>query len=180
MSVTNQKKENNMRIAIWDIDNCLADDRHRHHLIDWDKQGDERYRRYNREMLQDEPVHVAEFNVMRKIGCTPVFFTGRPEVFRVETTQWIREKLGVTFPVVEMRPNGTLGLTPADLKETMLRKWLREAPGTRQGWVQLIAAFDDLPEVVEMYRSYGIPAVQLAAGDPYAAYGKEDRVGVSE
>lgn len=168
-----------MRIAIWDIDNCLADDSPRHHLIDWSKQGDERYLAYNEAMMNDRAVHAEEFRVLRAIGCTPVFFTGRPEAFRAQTTNWLRDNLGVSFPIVHMRPDGTVGLTPVALKERMLREYLREVQGFRQGWVQIIAAFDDLPEVLEMYRSFGIAAVQLKVGDPHAAYGPEDRAEVA-
>lgn len=161
-----------LRVAIWDIDNCLADDAPRHHLIDWSKQGDERYDVYNAAMAQDRPAHVAEFNLMRAIGCEPVFFTGRPEKWRAQTEQWLREHFQIKFPEVHMRPDGTVGLTPVELKRRMLRAYR----DFEDRGVQIIAAFDDLPCVVEMYRSYGIEAVQLKINDPTLAYDPADLV----
>jgi hypothetical protein len=162
-----------MKIAIWDIDNCLADDRHRLHLIDWGKEGDERYLRYNQRMRLDPVAHQDVFNVMRAIGCRPVFFTGRCEKFRIDTVGYLQEKLGVSFPEVHMRPNGTVGLTPAKLKERMLRDLLAVTSSA-----DVVAAFDDLQSVVDMYRAYGIPGVLLKIAEP-EAYDAVDLVGVT-
>lgn len=147
------------RYSIWDIDNCLADDRHRLHLIDWSKEGDERYYVYNHNMDNDKPVHLAEFNVITAIS-RPVFFTGRPQAFQAMTEAWLAKHLGVTRPMMLMRPNGTVGMSPAVLKSKMLRALL-ELDGVDVQ--KIIGAFDDIPAVIAMYARAGIPGKVLQA-----------------
>lgn len=143
--------------SIWDIDNCLADDSARQSLVDWDEVGDARYDRYNLQAAHDPLFHRAEFELMLKLGATPVFFTGRPEKHRRLTLTWLHRALGLSFPRMYMRPDGTVGLTPRTLKEQMLKEF--------QAWMapdeRIVAAFDDLDAVVQMYRSHGIPAAKL-------------------
>lgn len=170
----NNKKKVDMKVAIWDIDNVLADDRHRLRLIDWSKEGDDRYRAYNAALSQDPVCHVKEFNLTLAMGCTPVFFTGRPEYARIETSIWLQRRLGLLNPIIYMRENGTVGLSPATLKARMLDKvfyWHRD-------W-RVVAAFDDLPAVIDMYRERGIDAVHLEISDHTAAYGPSDLVGAT-
>lgn len=148
--------------TIWDIDNCLADDGWRQERIEWDKRGDERYRAYNAVLEGDAPQHFSEFHLYMKIGAEPVFFTGRSEYLREPTYRWLErhyKQFGLQpRPVMYMRPNGH-SATPRDLKEAMLRKFFSEHLGFGN---RIIAAFDDLPTVVQMYKSYNIPAAQLA------------------
>lgn len=148
--------------SIWDIDNCLADDHWRQQYIDWDLQGDERYRRYNALSHRDTLHHRAEFELMLKIGAEPVFFSGRPEYMREMTWVWLRGHLTVSGlkpqPTMYLRENGTVGLTPKACKETMLKRFFAEHLGFGN---RIIGAFDDIPAIVAMYRENNIPAAQL-------------------
>lgn len=143
---------------IWDIDNCVADDLWRQPLIDYGKTGDDRYRDYNSRLEEDAVCHLAEFNLFRKMGSTPVFITGRSEYLRESTYRWQYQGLGVVQPIMYMRPNNSL-LTPARLKEALLTRFFYEHMGFGN---RVIAAFDDLESVVKMYRDHNIPAAVLA------------------
>jgi hypothetical protein len=143
------------KYAIWDIDNCLADDKWRAHLIDWDKRGNERYDRYNSVMLHDEVCHREYFHFMCRFT-TPVFFTGRTVKWEGYTREWLQDRLGVRDALLHMRENND-NATPAQVKREMLSKLY----SPRSGEVSIVAAFDDIPAVVEMYRSFGIAACLL-------------------
>lgn len=157
--------------TIWDLDNCLADDHWRQKNIEWDKDGDDRYRFYNSMLEMDRLAHKNEFDLFIKIGAEPVFFTGRSEYLREPTLRWIHRQLGIVNPIMYMRPDNHRA-SPRDLKEVMLTKFFREHMGFGN---RIIAAFDDLPPVVEMYRQHNVPAAQLAIHhDLTRAYKPED------
>lgn len=147
-----------MLYTIWDIDNCLADDHWRQGTVDWHLKGDERYDRYNLEAVNDRLVHGDFFKLFVDMGASPIFITGRPEKHRGITQEWLHRTLGIVEPVMYMRPNGTVGVTPRALKEELLNRFWKDwmQPGDR-----IIGAFDDLDAVVEMYRSNNIPAAKL-------------------
>lgn len=162
---------------IWDLDNCLADDAWRQDRIEWDKTGDDRYRKYNEGLGSDELCHRAEFALFRRMGSTPVFFTGRSEYLRAPTNHWINRNLASTgmtsYPLMYMRPDNAKD-TPRALKDKMLQCLFAEHLGFGS---RIVAAFDDLPIVVQMYRDNNIPAVQLAIHADYSkAYKAEDLV----
>lgn len=144
--------------AIWDIDNCIADDFWRQERIEWDKDGDERYRAYNDVLEDDVFCHRKEFDLLMAMGATPVFFTGRSEYLRNKTERWLWRQRGLVKPIMYMRPNDGR-MTPKDLKEQMLTKFRMDYLGFGN---RIIGAFDDLPPVVQMYRENNIPAAQLA------------------
>lgn len=145
-------------IVIFDIDNCIADDHWRQPLIDWHLAGDARYARYNDAMGQDAVCNLAVFKMFMALGYTPVFFSGRPEAYRAKTAFWLANKLGYAQNVF-LRANGTKGLTPRRLKENMLCSIEDECMARG---IDIVAAFDDIPAVVDMYRELGIPAAVLA------------------
>lgn len=163
---------NHESVDIWDIDNCLADDQWRQELVDWELKGDARYYRYNEQLCKDHAAHTREFELYRRLGAKPVFFTGRAEYLRKDTESWLELRLHLkpgTYRIF-MRPNGTEGLTPRTLKERMLLEFLSSYPHAK-----IIAAFDDIPAVVDMYRSYDVPAARLAIhSDLTGAYQPSD------
>lgn len=147
--------------TIWDLDNCLSDDKWRQERIEWDKEGDERYRAYNENLTMDRPRHITEFELFLKIGAEPVFFTGRSEYLREPTWRWLSAWFGDQLkpqPILYMRPDGSR-MSPRDLKEQMLKRFFGEHMGFGN---RVIAAFDDLPPIVQMYRDHNIPTAQLA------------------
>lgn len=163
----------NTKYTIWDIDNCLADDKWRAHLIDWDKEGNERYAIYNEQMLGDKLHHGAEFEFMSRFT-TPVFFTGRCEAYKQKTLMWIKRHLGLDAPYMFMRANDDQS-TPAALKYKMLMQCQRDV-----GAGNIIAAFDDIPAIIDMYRANGIAACLLQINSDFSGiYEPRDLASVS-
>lgn len=162
------------RWAIWDLDNCLTDDQHRIPSINWSLRGDARYEEYNSQMWHDSPRNLDVFQTVCRIA-RPVFFSGRPEKFRHVTESWIRTHLlkldssgQCIDPIVYLRQGEG---RPAMIKHTMLWHHLRTFHLTP---LNITAAFDDVPAVIEMYRREGVPAVLLQVHNPASAYQSED------
>jgi hypothetical protein len=175
------------RYAIWDLDNCLFDDGWRIPYIDWTQTGNARYEVYNQSLQGDKTAHFQEWKLMSLLA-QPIFISGRPEKFRAQTLQMIE----VHLPVLRQRPDDEPvwerltrkdgGITlymretddrdrPADLKAKLLDRFMKEHDV--YPW-QIIAAFDDVQSIVDMYRSRGIPATVLRVHDPELAYERKD------
>ena len=154
-------KRNQTQYAVWDLDNCLSDDRDRIKLIDWAQEApDARYAAYHTLCANDV---VGNLNIFQAIGqaARPVFFTARPESVRLETTRWVRLELDIEQPIIFMRPNGD-ARPSTKLKREMLRVHNNHVI-SQYGAPQLCyAAFDDREEVVDMYRSFQIDAMLLS------------------
>lgn len=136
------------KIVIFDLDNCLSDDRHRIHLIDWTQTNPGlRYVQYHKRCDEDRPGNIALFS--RAQGPKAVFFTARPESVREQTRSWIAKNFYVYDPLIFMRPNDDHS-SSVELKRRMLNLVLSGN--------EIVAAYDDRPDIVEMYKSYGIDA----------------------
>ena len=154
-----------MKYVIWDLDNCLSDDAWRIPFIDWSKSHDERYEKYHLSCDLDKPANV---NVFQSFGhiAIPVIFTGRPERVRDITVAWLVKHFWKDIPFdlkLFMRPNGER-LKSATLKRAMLFKFAAEVAPLRD----ILTAFDDRQDIVDMYRSCCIPAAILKVHDTCA------------
>jgi hypothetical protein len=157
--------------VIWDLDNCLTDDRARISRIDWSQTDPERrYSPYHEGCENDPPnsLGVAAFyawhNGSRATESVPIIFTARPEKHRDGTNRWIERYLHpLSQAVIIMRQDG-VHKTSADLKRDMLYQCRIQLSD-----VSLMFAFDDRAEIVEMYRREGLIACMLACHgeDPY-------------
>lgn len=151
------------QVTLWDLDNCLFDDSWREPLIDHSLPGNDKYKAYNEKLGEDKVCHEQLFNLLR--DTQPIFLTGRQDQFYQLTQEKIWRSLGVYVELgrdIFMRP-GDERARPADLKRRQLnevRALLSQTHGP-DGW-HIVAAFDDLPNVVDMYREEGITACQLA------------------
>jgi hypothetical protein len=84
--------------------------------------------------------------------------TGRPNMYRQYTMTWLTKNFvprGRDFHLL-MRNNGDLRSAP-DLKQGML-EWL---PHYDVEIRDIVAAYDDHPGIIEMYKRHDIPATQL-------------------
>jgi hypothetical protein len=152
-----------MRHAIFDLDNCLSDDLWRQAYIKWDEQvPSERYDRYHRGCGLDQPANLDVFNEYYgpyKI----VFLTGRPVYVREQTIVWIKNHLKITSPILLMRNNFDQRKS-VDVKFDMMKD-LRYNYG-----IEPQVAFDDRPEIIQMYRDHGMEVHQLFIHHPDLAY----------
>lgn len=148
------------KYAIWDLDNCLSDDRHRIPLIRWaEADSVARYAEYHAPCGDDAPGNLDVFADFRARGIAPIFLTGRPLHVEQQTRDWIhkhlgikpdwiRKQLGLVEPVLVMR-NWQDRRRSVDVKREMV-SWLWHYGVARN---DIVAAFDDRADIVAMYRN---------------------------
>lgn len=136
-------------MIIIDLDNCLADDRWRRHLLPPPGATEAHLWHPYHEGLINDPVHHQEFWEEDAI-----VFTARPERYRFETRLWLNRHSLIT-PYLYMRPHGNVRHS-VDLKRWMLLALPR---GIR---TLVTVAYDDRMDVVTMYREEGIEAEYLS------------------
>lgn len=144
-------------IVLWDLDNCLSDDSWRLRFIDWheDNPG-ERYAKYHALILGDEPGNLDVWERWLALNTEPVFVTGRPDTARYSTLHWIASHLGIQRPRLLMRNRNDH--RPG---ERVKRDLLLNEPDLRTP--RVVAAYDDHPPIVEMYRrDFGISSHLLS------------------
>lgn len=151
-----------MKYVIFDLDNCLADDRERIKLINWEEQHpDQRYADYHRDISNDLVGNYDKF-IAATLSATPVFMTARPHTVgrsnvRLQTMYWIKEYLGVEDPILLMRNVGD-HRPSVELK----RMQLSHLSEWDVRYEDIVCAYDDREDVVGMYKSFGIRAEVLA------------------
>lgn len=148
------------RYAIFDIDGCLSDDRHRLHLIK--KSGNKvTYDDYHAMLSHDMPMNVGLLKSFADNGCTILFLTARPEAWRTATRKWIDRQLAGRVPqirggkyLLHMRPNADERPSPefkADVLKSSPFKWHR-----------VLGAFDDRKDVLDAYEAIGMTESRTA------------------
>lgn len=156
-----------MKYVIWDLDNCLSNDEWRLSKIDWTKKNpDERYAAYHAAGAEDKPGNTNVFHRLHANHadtCRPIFFTARPVSVRDQTEAWIKRELGVTEFVLVMRNNGD-HRSSVGLKCSMLAY----LPEYNVNFADVIAAYDDREDIVQMYNKCGMKAQVLAIHDKCA------------
>jgi hypothetical protein len=161
-------KRTTIKIAIFDLDNCLADDRHRLKLIDYTSIGSQRYEEYHDKCYSDRmPEDCAK--VVGKYfddGFKILFITARPNNFRTKTLEWLRENfdkhlINIGQLSLWMRAEGDT--QPAVEVKRLIVQSLPEYYSID---IANSVAFDDREDVVEMYRKYGYNAKVMRIYDP--------------
>lgn len=159
-----------MKYVIFDLDNCLADDRERIPLINWSEtHPDKRYAEYHRDVSNDRAGNYEIYSDMiLGEGHTPIFMTARPHTVgrsnvRQQTREWIRDHLGVENPILLMRNVGD-NRPSVDLK----REQLKHLADYDVSLKDIVCAYDDRADIVQMYQDHGILAHVLAIHDACA------------
>lgn len=142
-----------MGIVIFDLDGTLCDIKHRRVFVengnkDWDS--------FYKHCVNDlpKPQIIKIFNLLQSDGNTMVIFSGRSDVVRKETYQWLR-KHSIKPDILIMREDGDY--TPDD---ELKRKWLNIINKS-----DIVCVFDDRNRVVNMWREEGLTCLQVANGD---------------
>lgn len=139
------------KYAIWDLDNCLANDEWRIALIDWKQEDiDLRYQRYHEVCGDDQPGNDDLFHKSVAAGLIPIFLTARPVTYLQQTEAWLSKHFS---PLPEgyilcMRGPGD-GRSSVECKRQMLREIFLSHQILPQ---QIIAAHDDRRDVLQMYK----------------------------
>jgi len=144
-----------MEFAIFDLDGCVSDDRHRRHLLPRLGADDEFYTAYHDKCDEDKvvPAGLAAIREAEKKSLVVIFITGRPFRFREKTVLWISQRLGIDTPTLFMRDKGDQRSAP-DLKVHAL-----SSRGVRPSQIQL--AYDDRDDILRAYAGYGVAVARL-------------------
>lgn len=135
-------------VRIIDLDNCIADDKHRIHLIDHDADNVyEKYHAYHMAGINDEIANKQIFQGHNNI----VIFTARPNLYRMQTLRWLLDH-HVPFRLLLMRPDDC-EMPSAELKRGMLNQLRKHFKQDRIG-----SAHDDRQDVLDMYKEEGVTA----------------------
>lgn len=156
------------KAIIFDLDNCLSDDRDRIKLIDWTQSNmDRRYETYHSFCEQDR-FHLANFlfglgSVIEPEAPVPEILcvTARPVSVLARTEKWLRQHLFGRAPSwrLFMRRTGD-SRSSVELKRAITESLMID--------YDILHAFDDRTDVVEMYQELGLEASVLKIHDQCA------------
>lgn len=160
-----------------DIDNCVADDGWRIEVIgktpsaQTPRNPNERYHLYHACSIWDEHRNEDLLRTSESIA----FLTARPVMFRGITDEWLRRNTGLQekgYYLLMRNNNDFRGSLPTKRDQV---KWLIAHYGVTLA--NISAAFDDRPEIVEMYRAeFGITAeVRSIHSIPYPRFEDEHK-----
>lgn len=136
-------------VILLDLDNCIADDQHRIPLIDWSEPNNfKRYDYYHMALPLDE---VGNQDLFLGRSERIAICTARPEAYRAMTAFWLR-KHGVFWSKIVMRGNND-PRPSHEVKRTQLLLLLAQGLKLEQ----IVCAYDDRQQVLDVYREYGIP-----------------------
>lgn len=138
-----------MIYIIVDLDNCIADDSHRINRINW--QHEDPFRRYHDYHLLSGFDKVGNRDLLEGIS-EIIIFTARPEHYRALTEEWLKRN-NIEFAHLFMRTEGD-HVHSRELKcGQLLSLSVHNVP-----LGSVVCAYDDRPDVVDMYKKFGIPA----------------------
>jgi len=145
-------------LFIFDLDSTLADLDHRRPILEttsstkWDD--------FYRACADDPPIMqvIATYKLLLQAGAELWIWTGRSEIVRHTTLDWLRKHIGDHEFNLIMRDHGDF--TPDDI---LKKQWLDNMLVDDRR--RLVAAFDDRTRVVNMWRNAGVQCFQVAPGD---------------
>lgn len=132
-------------VVLFDIDGTLAlmEDRS---AYDWDKVGEDK---------PNIPV-VNQLRINREAGNTIIIFSGRDDICREDTEAWLH-KHDIKYDLLMMRKHKD------NRKDSLIKREM--LTHVEQNYGQIVGIFDDRNQVVDMYRSIGLPVFQVNYGD---------------
>ena len=141
-------------MIIVDLDNCIADDKWRHPLIRHDAASEFlKYHSYHMAIPGDP---VANREILKQfLGSIVVFSTSRPVTYHWLTKGWL-DYHNFPYADIYMRPKDDYTSTSVEIKRNNLR-----AIRMRHPLVEIKMAYDDRPDVIEMYKAEGVPTTHL-------------------
>jgi phosphoglycolate phosphatase-like HAD superfamily hydrolase len=99
---------------------------------------------------------IESFKAMQAAGFTVGIFSGRDDISRQETMDWL-DKHGIDPMFLRMRKHGSF------VPDDKLKKiWLDELV---ENGNEIMCTFDDRDKVVKMWRENGVACFQVAPGD---------------
>ena len=142
-------------IILYDLDGTISDDRWRRPYIWWAEDDLHlRYHDYHRRCQFDKVMNreILSENHGQKGGVMRIVLTTRPKLYKPETNAWCKAK-AVRVNSIIMRPDTDFGSSPK------VKAWMVERLRTTFGG-DIVAAYDDRDDVLDMYRSLNINAIK--------------------
>lgn len=144
------------KYVIFDLDNCISNDAWRIQTVDWYCTNlERRYARYHAlgAFDQSDNTHIVRKHQEQRHKI--VVMTARPASVRHQTEFWL-ERLGINPVLLLMRGNNDH--TPSVfLKQGMVRT----LPEHRIYAQDIVAAYDDRTDIVQMFNANGLPGSVL-------------------
>ena len=140
-----------MKIAIFDLDGCVSDDRRRKSLLPANGRCDKDYAAYHLDCGNDPIINKELVESHIKQGHHIVFITARPAAYISATANWLERHfpMDVNFTLL-MRPNGDITPCP------VLKPRLFEQSEFDLKWEQVVAAYDDRQDILDAYAAAGV------------------------
>jgi len=141
--------------VIFDMDGTIADCEHRRHFVTGTKKNFDAF--YDAMAYDTKNAVVAGLCNMYTLHQWHVIIcTGRPESYREVTEAWLHSR-GVFYKELLMRPDERRHDPDFEVKQDMLSEILKVR--------EVLCAFDDRQQVVDMWRRNGITCLQVAEGN---------------
>jgi len=144
-----------MNNVIFDIDGTIANCDHRRHFVTG---GNKDWGAFKRETVNDTPIeHVCEMAKMHvSEGDNVMFVSARNNSEREITKKQIKDWIGISDPVLFMRPDGDF--RPDEIFKRDILEFLRQKDvlGKNPDVV-----YDDRNKVVDMWKAEGVNVVQV-------------------
>lgn len=143
------------KAVIIDLDGSLCDANHRLHHI---KNGNKNWSAFFKEMVHDsvnQPVRELGW-LYRWSGYSIIFLTGRPEDYRKETEDWLREHFGI-YDELHMRDTGN---NEADYK---FKEKIYENDLSKR--YDIFCVIEDRPQVCEMWKTKNVFLFDVNQGE---------------
>lgn len=136
------------RVAIFDFDGTLSDGSGRLHLLPTkDLHLTESWSEFNRAAIFDNPIQstIDVMNSMFAAGYHVIILTGRSDEVRYSSELWLKHH-GARYDYLVMRPHTD------NRKDTVMKEEAVRAIGIDN----ILAAWDDSPQIIPLFRSLGI------------------------
>lgn len=143
------------KIALFDLDGCLSDDRWRHNRLPIQSDGgDADYDAYHKDQGLDNPINASVLRMHVDCNDRIVFLTARPIKWASQTHSWLVHHFQLQHDDFElcMRPEGNTKPSPE------LKVWMFDRFIGASHWDDVVAAYDDREDVLDAYAAKGVKA----------------------
>lgn len=145
------------KIVVCDIDGTVADLSHR---LQYAKGDTKDWKKFFSLLSADTPrteVYESARKLAEETGAALVFVSARPEDYRTETEQWLRDN-GMIYDNLLMRRKGDKR-QDTDVKSDIYNRYLKQ--------YDIVRVFDDRPSVIRMWREKGLEVEDVGSGEEF-------------
>lgn len=145
------------KLVVCDIDGTVADLTHRLEYARGEKKD---WKKFFSLLSGDTPrqdIYIAAQSLAHEHDALLVFVSARPEDYRLETEQWLRDN-GMMYDNLIMRRKGDKR-QDTDVKSDIYNRYLKQ--------YEIVRVFDDRPSVIRMWREKGLEVEDVGNGEEF-------------